>query len=348
MASTCESCGAEFATRPTRPRRFCSVACYRAAQRSGRYPGSRPRTRPVVLCDHCGTPHVRMGSRKRDGTPAEHSYCSRACYLAEHSAKRAWTCAGCGETREAPKAWTGKTVRRFCSMACRVNTARPVASTCKQCGVQFSALKWHSGRTRYSLVLRETCGDACLRAFYRTNEARKAKIGAANRGERSQWWKGGLTALNDGSYRGRDWPRIAERVRERDGRACRDCDKTEAENGRKLDVHHVVPFHNFATAREANRLSNLVALCWPCHRRREHDTDAVQLTIPLSTRGRGRVGLRGLRGAEHPRAKLTEADARAIRATLGRETAVAVAARYGVSKGTVDAIRAGYTWRHVA
>ena len=67
---------------------------------------------------------------------------------------------------------------------------------------------------------------------------------------------------------GRDWPRLREAVRARDGYRCRFCGAPEGE--RAHHVHHLRPFRTFESADAANRLENLVTLCPACHRRAEH------------------------------------------------------------------------------
>lgn len=52
------------------------------------------------------------------------------------------------------------------------------------------------------------------------------------------------------------------------------------------------------------------------------------------------------RGTEHPQAKLTEASARAI--LIDRRPARVIAREHGVSKGAVDGVRRGRTWKHLA
>lgn len=52
------------------------------------------------------------------------------------------------------------------------------------------------------------------------------------------------------------------------------------------------------------------------------------------------------RGSRNPRAKLTEADVRVIRAA--RESVSALARRYGVSRFAVRQARSGSTWSHVS
>ena len=72
---------------------------------------------------------------------------------------------------------------------------------------------------------------------------------------------------NDPNAYGPAWPQIRQRVRLRDGFACRSCGAPEEQSVH--DVHHVRPFRSFSDPAEANRLENLVTLCKPCHRRAE-------------------------------------------------------------------------------
>ena len=72
---------------------------------------------------------------------------------------------------------------------------------------------------------------------------------------------------NDLNDYGPDWNAIRLQVRQRDGYCCQGCGI--AETNRAHDVHHVVPFRQFASFQEANQLSNLVSLCPTCHRRAE-------------------------------------------------------------------------------
>lgn len=83
-------------------------------------------------------------------------------------------------------------------------------------------------------------------------------------------------------FTGQDWFEIRQRVLERDGHCCRNCDATT-----NLVVHHVVPI----TAEGTNHLSNLVALCRNCHRRahnerirdgsREQSTDTTRYLLTV-------------------------------------------------------------------
>ncbi|OGN72192.1 MAG: hypothetical protein A2X25_00570 [Chloroflexi bacterium GWB2_49_20] len=72
---------------------------------------------------------------------------------------------------------------------------------------------------------------------------------------------------NDSNDYGKDWPRLREAVRARDGYVCQVCGLPE--NERQHEVHHKQPFRQFASTAEANRMNNLVALCPACHRKAE-------------------------------------------------------------------------------
>jgi len=66
---------------------------------------------------------------------------------------------------------------------------------------------------------------------------------------------------------GADWTRLRQAVRARDGFRCQVCGLPETDHPH--DVHHKVPFRQFASAAEANRLENLITLCPACHRKAE-------------------------------------------------------------------------------
>ncbi|MBV6396591.1 MAG: hypothetical protein HFACDABA_02191 [Anaerolineales bacterium] len=74
---------------------------------------------------------------------------------------------------------------------------------------------------------------------------------------------------NDPNDYGPDWASIRERVRARDGFRCQMCGLPE--NERQHDVHHKIPFRQFASHMEANRLDNLITLCPSCHRKAEQN-----------------------------------------------------------------------------
>lgn len=98
----------------------------------------------------------------------------------------------------------------------------------------------------------------------------------------------GLWTNNQNNY-GKTWDEIRSRVRRRDSFTCQMCGT--AETDRPHHVHHKIPFRNFQSPEEANRLENLVTLCPACHRRAE---SVVKM----------RSGLSGLRYLLHQLAPL--------------------------------------------
>jgi len=58
---------------------------------------------------------------------------------------------------------------------------------------------------------------------------------------------------------------IKSKIRERDKKLCRFCGKTEIQNGKQLDVHHID--YN----KTNNNINNLISLCMKCHRHVDRD-----------------------------------------------------------------------------
>ncbi len=73
---------------------------------------------------------------------------------------------------------------------------------------------------------------------------------------------------NDPNDYGPGWNRLRDAVRLRDGHRCQVCGAAESGN-RHHEVHHKVPYRQFLSAAEANRMVNLVTLCPSCHRKAE-------------------------------------------------------------------------------
>jgi DEAD/DEAH box helicase domain-containing protein len=74
---------------------------------------------------------------------------------------------------------------------------------------------------------------------------------------------------NDPNQYGREWPRIRQRILERDQYRCQICGSHN--NSALLHVHHKIPFRNFQNIEEANRTDNLITLCPNCHKLAEQN-----------------------------------------------------------------------------
>jgi 5-methylcytosine-specific restriction endonuclease McrA len=65
--------------------------------------------------------------------------------------------------------------------------------------------------------------------------------------------------------RGANWRVQSKAARERDRYSCRVCGVSEEELGKRLHVHHTIPYSRFKSNIEANRLDYLVSVCSSCH-----------------------------------------------------------------------------------
>lgn len=253
---TCAQCGAAYAVKPSKAHRgetsYCSRTCYSAARVAAKIPLAES------TCHQCGVPFTLAAWRLLKG---EGQFCSRACrdqgaHLARTDPTKRQTkpCAVCGESFTA---WASLG-RQYCSNTCRGRAtvgnierwrATGFETTCEQCGVT------------YRTTPKQTRGRFCSRRCF----GLWLGDGNAPTGADSATWRGGYLP-----YYGGSWRRARRLARERDGR-CMDCGVTPAQNGKALDVHHLIPFRTFGRERhhEANALSNLVALCQVCHQKRE-------------------------------------------------------------------------------
>ena len=306
----CERCGKQFRDHYIGPNRFCSIECRAQAARvrpqrscemcGGRYwphgdtarycsdsCRTQARRRPdyYAVCEICRRQFVR-----NSGRDAANRFCSRACYLIFHGSrpKAVRECSHCGATLRFTSSWLKRGRRLFCDERCRKIGLKATPRHCRWCRTWFTPLKYDRRRGRFiSNGAGKMCSDACVRDAYRFGEERKRKIGRASTGTRHWNWKGGISYIRKLGHRGPGWVALAEEVRKRAGRCCEHCGKSESELRRRLDVHHRIPFHDFPTAREENRLTNLIALCKACHRR--HEPRAAQMLLPFAKRRRMRM-----------------------------------------------------------
>ncbi len=94
----------------------------------------------------------------------------------------------------------------------------------------------------------------------------QSQSGAAS-GENNFNWRGGYAP-----YYGPNWLQQRRNARRRDNYTCQRCGKSEKQNGKQLDVHHIKAFRLFGVTRyrKANQLDNLISLCAACHKVVEH------------------------------------------------------------------------------
>lgn len=124
------------------------------------------------------------------------------------------------------------------------------------------------------------------------------------RGDEHPTWKGGHE-----ENRGHTWRRQRERTLLRDEYQCQTCGLTNEEHLEEYDqeihVHHIERYSSFESCVEANKLSNLITLCRPCHDELE---DEPRARVKAKTLEDAREDMESLRGYIHDLAE----DARQI------------------------------------
>jgi 5-methylcytosine-specific restriction endonuclease McrA len=118
-----------------------------------------------------------------------------------------------------------------------------------------------------------------------SKETRK-KLAEANRGEKSYFWKGGVSGEKQKFYRSWQWRMQNERVKARDNSTCQGCGWTEAEvknaDG-KLNGHHVIPLEDYNGDWHSYPDEKVTTLCEVCHGASEYQDGKEKW--PLNGRG---------------------------------------------------------------
>lgn len=160
---------------------------------------------------------------------------------------------------------------------------RTIERQCENCGKSFAVVpsRLKHGRGRYcSPSCQYTASKArpkkvlgficigCGAGFTRPISKKQKGMGKyCTRSCRDQHWIGSNNPNwqnGAGVYkRGPRWQSIRRKVLARDG-ACVCCGAVG-----RLHVHHKIPFRMFTDSEVANDLSNLIALCPPCHRKED-------------------------------------------------------------------------------
>lgn len=276
---SCKGCGNEFKSAPSQNKKYCSLECYHSVY-----------IKHVYSCVQCGIEVRRKYTKDRKKNKCKNIFCSKTCYLSyrkEHGqnskprkepSKR--ICKSCGYEFNLIY---GTSKQNYCSWSCCATARKAKPKNCISCGCFFTSVKLNTSSGKMiSYNAGKTCSNACYIENIKTNEVRKLKIGLAVSGENSPLWEGGKSYLSNTSYRGPTWKQIAERARKRDKYTCQHCGKTQEEHGRPLDVHHIVPYHNFTRHKEANKMRNLITLCQSCHHTVEHQVEAKQILLPFA------------------------------------------------------------------
>jgi hypothetical protein len=99
----------------------------------------------------------------------------------------------------------------------------------------------------------------------RTPEQRR-KLGESRKGEKSHFWKGGISTANELARKSVEYAIWREAVFKRDNYTCQDCG-AHSGHGKRVDLHadHRKPWALFPELRFA--IDNGKTLCVPCHKK---------------------------------------------------------------------------------
>lgn len=242
------------------------------------------RKRVEVPCSNCGKILERKPYRLRRST---NHYCDKSCESVHRSkiqkGKRApimhprpinlveLICAYCHEAFLRAPYKVDLSKNTYCGRECAAKAYsqtykgsnhalhNQVEVTCGWCGKHFTINPSRTNKTRF-------CSRKCASAHH----------SVAIRGENGPRWRGG-----DIDYYGPNWQYQRRQARKRDNYCCQCCGITEKQLKRQLDVHHIIAFRVFGEANylEANQLTNLISLCFYCHRAVEDGKKTVQLKL---------------------------------------------------------------------
>lgn len=140
-------------------------------------------------------------------------------------------------------------------------------------------------------------------------------------------------------YYGENWGVITRKVRLEQNYTCADCGISELEYGKALSVHHIIPFITFDTIEQANKRSNLVGVCEPCHRQR-HSGEGHIRHLEKSKLGANAYSNFG--GATSKQKKEAESIVKLLTET--DLTLVEISKQIGVCYTTVRRIYKGQRW----
>src|SRR3990167_10759120 len=238
MVKNCLQCKREFSTFPSTIKKghgkFCSQECHYSS-RNGR------KTKNCVQCKKKFETYI--SATKRGGG----RFCSLACLHLSFKNGVKIKCFQCSSVfYRVPSYFKGG--KNFCSPFCQQkNQISKIKVSCKECGNKFETVQ--------SLLQKGKANFCSLQCVNDNPEVRKKKSDSMkgkkhpwSLGEKSHFWKGGITPMNMKIRSSSDYRLWREAVFKRDTFTCKECGD---DRGGNLNAHHIKPFAFFPELRLA-------------------------------------------------------------------------------------------------
>jgi len=254
----CEQCGKEFETKLSEVKRgngkFCSYNCANESHKK----------RVKRICENCGKEFEVTPSAIKRG---KGKFCSYNCSFESQKTQIKQICKQCGKEFKIIPSQIERGRGKFCSRKC-FNTAKikKVERICLQCDKTFK-VKRSNAKKGYGVF----CSKKCYGKWQSQYRA----------GENNQNWKGGLSFE---PYCFKFNREFKEYIRNKFGRICFLCKKTEEENGRRLSVHHVN--YNKNCGCDDDNTCQFVPLCTGCNNKVNSNRNMWETKIKAKMRNK--------------------------------------------------------------
>lgn len=213
-------------------------------------------------CDNCGK-EIKSSERRR----WSHVFHDRNC---QYEAFK--------------KLWTTPEYRQRTTQAIRKATQTPeYRKKMSEIGKEVSSRpewkekqsKAHKGKKRPPEVGRKVSES---KMGHEVSEETRRKLAEAARGDKSYFWKGGVSSKRQRYYRSWTWRKTAEGIKRRDNHTCQGCGWKKDEVA-KLGVHHIDPLEDTEYDERNYPDELLVTLCEVCHPKSEYQDGQMKWPI---------------------------------------------------------------------